>query len=72
MIVILYELGNLPICSPRSYGFVISSCILAIVVATAGVDLKTASEYWTQSTNMSSLDPRGELIRNKATEEAKT
>lgn len=29
------------------------------------VDLKTASEYWTQSTNMSSLDPRGELIRNK-------
>lgn len=29
------------------------------------VDLKTASEYWTQSTNMSSLDPRGELIRHK-------
>lgn len=49
-----------------------SSCIPAIAVAMAGVDLKTASEYWTQSTNMSSLDPRGELIRNKAAEEAKT
>lgn len=34
------------------------------------VDLKTASEYWTQSTNMSSLDPRGELIRNKEARES--
>ncbi|CAJ1372120.1 unnamed protein product [Effrenium voratum] len=29
------------------------------------VDLKTSSEYWTQSTNMSSLDTRGELIRQR-------
>jgi len=29
------------------------------------VDLKTQSEYWTQSSNMSSLDTRGELIRHK-------
>ena len=30
-----------------------------------GVDLKTENEYWTQSSNMSSLDTRGELIRHK-------
>ncbi|CAE7601183.1 unnamed protein product [Symbiodinium natans] len=29
------------------------------------VDLKTENEYWTQSSNMSSLDTRGELIRHK-------
>lgn len=29
------------------------------------VDLKTTSEYWTQTTNMSTLDTRGELIRHK-------
>jgi len=29
------------------------------------VDLKTKNEYWTQSSNMSSLDTRGELIRHK-------
>ena len=30
------------------------------------MDLKTENEYWTQSSNMSALDTRGELIRHKA------
>ena len=46
-----------------------ASLCVCVHVATSrfprGVDLKTKNEYWTQSSNMSSLDTRGELIRHK-------